>query len=117
MEQKAMSEKVSNAEALKKILTIILTGFRLHELSWNTTTNKYDRDEVDCMVEAAGGDKNTGYMCHLFDYWGNDVEKMAAHYGVGYGKDGNVKTDIPPVPDTESDYTWNSKIEKWVKIK
>ena len=110
----------ANREAIRRTLIIMLTGWQLHEKSWDAATSKYTRDKVECMIEAAGGDEETGYMVYLYDHDGTDIQDMAPHFGVGYGPDGEVRTDIEPCPDETGNakygykHRWIPKENKWV---
>lgn len=96
---------------MKELLLTMFRGWALREASWNGET--YLRDEVSCMIEAAGGDSIKGQLLHLFDYWGNDIEALAPHYGIALERDAKgalvIREDVPPAPSPE--HWWNEG--KW----
>jgi len=99
---------------VKDLLKKMFTGWQIREASWDG--NKYTRDEVECMIEACGGDEIEGNLIHLFDYWGNDIQLLAPHYGIYLDRDVEdkliIREDIPPAPG--SDYVWEDN--RWTKI-
>lgn len=91
---------------MKELLETMFLGWKLHEQSWNEEEAKYKRSEVECMIEACNGDKLKGELLYLFSYWSNDIQQVAAHYGVGY----NGPIEMPP----SADYWFDFKDMKWI---
>lgn len=92
-------------DAVRELLVVMFEGWRLHEASYHPP-HGYERDRVECMTEAAGGDRLVGELAHLFSHWSEDVISVAAHYGVGWLADGTFSTDLPPPPSQE--HWWTS---------
>lgn len=86
---------------IRELLTCMFNGWRLHEASWDKDARKYTLDLTDAMTQAAGGDKMLGNLLDLFSYWSNDIQSVAAHYGIAINEDGSVRTDVPPPPTPE----------------
>lgn len=107
---------IMQPDFVRKLLKIMFTGWMLREQSWDKGKEDYTRNSAECMVEAAGGDELFGYLLHLFDYWGNDIQQIGAHYGIAIVRkrpedDGDfeeegacithIRDDIPPAPSSE----------------
>lgn len=93
---------------MKQLLTKMFEGWLLHEQSWDYESQSYSKLPEACMIEAAGGNEKVGLLMHYFSYWCNDIESVAAHYGVGI-KDGKIVV-IPPAPDPNAywyKHKWN----------
>lgn len=91
-------------DAVRELLMIMFEGWRLHEASWvagdpvDGFGGRYTREQIDCFVEAAGGDQTLGHLVSLFSEWSNDIVSMAAFYGIGFLADETFSTDLPPAP-------------------
>lgn len=103
---------------MRTLLKQMMQGWILHEMSYvppatDDLPGGYCRDSVDCMIEACGGDALRGYLLHLFDYWSNDIQSVAPHYGIALVRDENnnlvIREDIPPAPSP--DYYWHN--DQW----
>lgn len=96
-------------EGMRPLLEIIFRGWKLHEASYVVTESEdlsmgtHVREKVDCMIEAAGGDKSLGYMAYLMDYWGNDIEETAPHFGIRMSRDEGGVIQFEDCPIDESD--------------
>jgi hypothetical protein len=88
---------------VKELLETMFKGWKLHEDSWNGTT--YNISDIDAMVMACDGDKLKGELLYLFSYWSNDIQSIAAHYGVGY------QGTIEPPPS--ADHWYDFKAKQW----
>jgi hypothetical protein len=101
-------------DPMKTLLRIMFNGWLLHEQSWDIDRQVYTRLKEDCFIEAAGGDKIRGILISLFDYWGNDIQSLAPHYGIATDRDENseliIREDIPPAPSP--DHWWSEG--KWL---
>ncbi len=109
---------------MKELLTTMLTGWCLHEASYEQRTESHmeaTRSPEDGMTEACGGDELKGELLCLFGHWSNDIMSIAAHYGVGLARkqpdgtlvyeDGTIDTlllggvltvtEVPPAPSRE----------------
>ena len=93
---------------MKSLLREMFTGWILHEKSWNATTSEYARPREECFIEAAGGDYNRGLLLGLFDYWANDIQSLAPHFGLNlercFAGELYINENIPPAP--AADYWW-----------
>lgn len=102
---------------MKELLRKMFTGWMLHEASWDAEKKGFTRNSDECMTEACGGNTLEAYMIHLFDYWGNDIQALAPHFGIFLGRDENgklfIKDDIPPAPSIE--HAWQDN--QWVLLK
>lgn len=88
---------------MKELLETMMKGWKLHEQSWDGSA--YTKSEIAAMIEVCEGDKLKGELLYLFSYWSNDIQAIAAFYGVGY--DG----PIPEAPGSE--YWWDTKTKEW----
>lgn len=93
---------------MRTLLREMFTGWILYEKSWDANTSEYTRQREDCFIEAAGGDYNRGLMLGLFDYWANDIQSLAPHFGLNlercFAGELYINEDIPPAP--AADYWW-----------
>lgn len=118
------AEKLRDAAALddnpmRTLLKQMMQGWILHEASYvpqsgsDETSDvivvgEYTRDPVDCMIEAAGGDKVRGFLLYLFSENGNDIQSVAPHYGLALAQNDEqglfIREDVPPAPSP--DHWW-----------
>ena len=106
-----MALPILEDKTIKQVLRVILEGWVIQ--------SKNDALRLDdAMIAACGGNKNQGYLLSLFSEWGNDIEAMANHFGLGTARkqpdgsllfyDGTIDNlikggelvivDIPPPP-------------------
>lgn len=82
----------------------------------------YGKSEEDAMIEAADGNTNLGLLLHYFSHWSNDIQSIAAHYGIGLQREGDVAdadsqmvlVDVPPAPSPLhwwNDDAWQEPID------
>lgn len=97
---------------MKDLFRKMFNGWKIHEASW--TGEGYARDETDCMIEACNGNKIEGQMLSLFDHWSNDIQALAAHYGITVERNEKdelvIREDIPSAPSP--DHWWNNGVWK-----
>ena len=91
---------------MKQLLTDMFAGWILYNNSWNKESERHLRDPVDCMIEACGGDPQRGYLLHLFDYWSNDIQSVAAHFGLQMIVSADGVYSLGTVPPAPSDNHW-----------
>lgn len=87
-------------DQMKDLLTVMFTGWQLHEDSWDPAASAYNRSPEACMIEAAGNNENIGHLLYFFSHWSNDIVSMAAHFGVGIA-DGKI-IEVPPPPHKDA---------------
>ena len=108
--------------AIRELLLVMFRGWEIHHKSWDENEpmdwdgGQYTKAIEDCMVEAADGDENLGFLIMLFSYWANDVISVAAKYGIGYrtNEQGEsvIVDDIPPSPSEK--HFWDHEKGEWV---
>lgn len=115
---------VSDDDPIRTLLKQMMQGWILHEASYYAppagddehdaiVVGTYSRDTTECMIEACGGDVLRGNLLDLFGHWSNDIQSVAAHYGLALRRDTENKLfideNIPPAPSPE--YYWHD--DQW----
>ena len=85
-----------NEVVMKEILRTMMTGWMIRENSWDDENSAYHVSEPEAMKQACHGDEKMARALSLFSYWSNDIQDVAAHYGIAF-VDSEVK-DIEPAP-------------------
>lgn len=103
----------NNVDSMKSILRIILTGYTIHEKSWNG--GNYEIGEIPAMIKAAGDAEQVGYTAYLMSHNMNDIQEQAEVFGLGYDREGNV-IDLPPreCDDTTHWASWDIPTQEWI---
>lgn len=119
MEKPVSEASDKHRESMRDILTIMHKGWKIHEESWNPKTEKYEIDKIAAMTQAVGGDADVGNLVYLFEHNGNDIQGSSLDFGIGWGKNQNVLTNIPPRPEKIEGFyhIWNIEREEWEKKK
>lgn len=105
-------------QPMSVLLQIILEGMAIHENSYNNGAYDVTRDEATSeaakkILGDAAENALTGFFCHLASHWSNDVQTVAAYYGMELlRKEGLglfVSYDVPAAPSFEhywDDHQW-----------
>lgn len=103
-------------DPMKTLLRQMFNGWVIHDASFDAEAGAHLRKIEECMIEACGGDVLRGHLLVLFGEWANDVEGIAAHYGLRIEGDivgrRSVHEDVPPAPSLE--HWWDDLEKKWV---
>lgn len=90
---------------MRELLIQMFNGWIIHEASWDPESETYKRSDVECFIEACGGDAIRGNLVSVFAHWGNDIQALAPHYGIALdrGEDGKlfINENIPSAPSPE----------------
>lgn len=99
--------------SMKELLRRMFREWMLHDVSWDKETERYTRNDAECMTEACGGDEIMGSLLSLFGHRRNDVESLAPYYGIALARDKAgklyIRDDIPPPPSLQ--HWWHE--EEW----
>lgn len=96
-------------EQVKALLSTMMKGWMIRENSWDPASASYKKEEEDAMIEAGASDQRLASLLVLFSYWSNDIQSVAAEYGIGLINDEVV--DLPPQPDPS--WWWDTQENKW----
>lgn len=104
-----------NRETAQLILRAMFTAWKLHEASWDDRGSEYKRTEKECYLEAANGDAKWARLLELFSHWSNDIQDVAAHFGIAFDEDGNVSDNVSPAPSENHwwhEHAWQAPFAK-----
>lgn len=98
---------------MKELLKKMLTGWALHNNQPEDLVTPISLDE--CMLKAGASNDIEASLLALFGYWANDIQTLAAHYGLRMAQDALgqfvVHEDVPPAPSENHWFDGNGWVE------